>query len=180
MSLITTAGIWNNNEEEMPKKTTRRSLIESSDKEMMGPMNYPNNNNNNINTIIHKMNEVKIKNEGDNLMKFTPIEPPKIQVKDETKEKVAQKYDPTNLGDLYTNYKDSQKLIIDKEAFTTKPTELSKDKLMEKINYAIHLLEQQHNQKTDHIFEEFILYGFVGVFVIFVIDSFHKSTKYIR
>jgi hypothetical protein len=51
---------------------------------------------------------------------------------------------------------------------------------MEKINYAIHLLEQQQTQKTEHIIEEFILYGLVGVFIIFVVDSFNRSAKYTR
>ena len=54
-------------------------------------------------------------------------------------------------------------------------------KLMEKINYMIHLLENQENEKTDHITEEFILYTFLGVFVIFVLDSFSKGRgKYTR
>ena len=39
------------------------------------------------------------------------------------------------------------------------------DKLMEKINYMIHLLEQQQHEKTEHITEEFLLYTFLGVFV---------------
>lgn len=54
------------------------------------------------------------------------------------------------------------------------------DKLMEKINYMIHLLEEQHNERTSHITEEFLLYTFLGVFVIFVVDSFAKVGKYTR
>lgn len=53
-------------------------------------------------------------------------------------------------------------------------------KLMEKINYMIHLLEQQHNEKTSNITEEFILYTFLGVFIIFIVDSFARAGKYIR
>jgi len=54
-------------------------------------------------------------------------------------------------------------------------------KLMEKINYMIHLLENQENEKTDNITEEFVLYTFLGVFIIFVLDSFSKGRgKYIR
>ena len=41
------------------------------------------------------------------------------------------------------------------------------NKLLEKINYMIHLLEQQQNEKTDNITEEFILYSFLGIFIIF-------------
>jgi hypothetical protein len=53
-------------------------------------------------------------------------------------------------------------------------------KLMERINYMIHLLEEQQNEKTNNITEEFILYTFLGVFVIFVVDSFARAGKYIR
>jgi len=54
------------------------------------------------------------------------------------------------------------------------------NKLLEKINYMIHMLEQQQNEKTSNITEEFILYTFLGVFIIFVVDSFSRTGKYIR
>lgn len=57
---------------------------------------------------------------------------------------------------------------------------LNDNKLLEKINYMIHLLEQQQNEKTANITEEFILYTFLGVFIIFVVDSFTKTGKYVR
>jgi len=54
------------------------------------------------------------------------------------------------------------------------------NRLLEKINYMIHMLEQQQNEKTSNITEEFILYSFLGVFIIFVVDSFARSGKYTR
>jgi hypothetical protein len=54
------------------------------------------------------------------------------------------------------------------------------DKLMEKINYMIHLLEEQQLEKTSNITEEFVLYTFLGVFIIFIVDSFARSGKYTR
>jgi hypothetical protein len=56
----------------------------------------------------------------------------------------------------------------------------SKDLLIEKLNYMIHLLEEQQEEKTGHITEELILYSFLGIFIIFVIDSFTKAGKYVR
>jgi hypothetical protein len=56
----------------------------------------------------------------------------------------------------------------------------SKDELMEKLNYVIHLLEEQSDEKTANVTEELILYCFLGVFVIFVLDSFAKIGKYVR
>ena len=52
--------------------------------------------------------------------------------------------------------------------------------LMEKINYIIDLLEDQQDYKTNSIFEDLILYAFLGIFVIFIVDSFSRSGKYVR
>lgn len=52
--------------------------------------------------------------------------------------------------------------------------------LMEKLNYMIHLLEEQQKEPTQNILEEFVLYGLLGVFMIYLVDSFAKAGKYIR
>ena len=52
--------------------------------------------------------------------------------------------------------------------------------LLEKINYMIYLLEQQKKEKSKHTTEEFVLYSFLGVFVIYLADSFARSGRYIR
>lgn len=54
------------------------------------------------------------------------------------------------------------------------------DRMMEKINYMIRMLEEQQLEKTNHITEEFILYTLLGVFVIYVVDSFSRAGKYMR
>jgi len=53
-------------------------------------------------------------------------------------------------------------------------------RFMEKINHMIHMLEQLEVEKTANITEEFILYTFLGVFIIYIVDSFSRSGKYIR
>lgn len=52
--------------------------------------------------------------------------------------------------------------------------------LVEKLNYMINLLEEQQDQKTGSVTEEVVLYSFLGVFIIFVIDSFARVGKYVR
>ena len=52
--------------------------------------------------------------------------------------------------------------------------------LEKKLNYMIHLLEDQKDEKTDGMTEEIVLYCFLGVFIIFVLDSFAKVGKYVR
>jgi hypothetical protein len=52
--------------------------------------------------------------------------------------------------------------------------------LEKKLNYMIHLLEDQKDERTEGITEEIVLYCFLGVFIIFVLDSFAKVGKYVR
>jgi hypothetical protein len=54
------------------------------------------------------------------------------------------------------------------------------DVLMEKLNYMITLLEQQESDKTNNVTEEVILYSFLGIFIIFIVDSFARVGKYVR
>jgi hypothetical protein len=57
---------------------------------------------------------------------------------------------------------------------------MNKGQILEKLNYMIHLLEEQKDEKTGHVMEEVILYSFLGVFIIFIIDSFARVGKYTR
>jgi hypothetical protein len=52
--------------------------------------------------------------------------------------------------------------------------------LIEKLNYMINLLEEQQDYKTGSVMEEVVLYSFLGVFIIFVVDSFTKVGNYKR
>ena len=57
---------------------------------------------------------------------------------------------------------------------------LNNNDIGEKLNYLIHLLEEQKDERTGHVTEELVLYSFLGVFVIFVVDSFARAGKYVR
>ena len=52
--------------------------------------------------------------------------------------------------------------------------------LLEKLDHIIHLLKENKDEKTDTVTEELILYSFLGIFIIFVIDSFARASKYVR
>jgi hypothetical protein len=56
----------------------------------------------------------------------------------------------------------------------------SDDVLLQKLNYMISLLEDQQDEKTNHVTEEVVLYSFLGVFIIFIADSFVRAGKYVR
>lgn len=56
----------------------------------------------------------------------------------------------------------------------------NKDELMKKLNYLIHLMEENKDEPNKNVTEELVLYMFLGVFTIFVIDSFARAGKYTR
>ena len=64
-------------------------------------------------------------------------------------------------------------------SMTTQSTTHNGD-FMKKLNYMIHLLEDQKDEKVNGITEELVLYLFLGIFIIFLVDSFVKVGKYIR
>jgi len=52
--------------------------------------------------------------------------------------------------------------------------------LLQKMNYMITLLEDQQDERTNNVTEEVILYSFLGIFMIFIADTFVRAGKYIR
>ena len=56
----------------------------------------------------------------------------------------------------------------------------SNDDLLNKLNYMINLLEDQQDERTNNVTEEVVLYSFLGIFIIFVVDSFARVGKYTR
>jgi hypothetical protein len=56
----------------------------------------------------------------------------------------------------------------------------SQDILLQKLNYMITLLEEQQDEKTNNVTEEVVLYSFLGIFIIFIADTFVRVGKYVR
>jgi hypothetical protein len=166
-----------------------------------------NSRNTKVNMLLDKITSANSDN--DNTMgKFNPISPPVIQPKRDISDNVdEQQYMPPiprfkNEGTasniygaqrangygandakaaIYSNY-DKSYTPPTRPYYSAMGINASggDNKLLEKINYMIHLLEQQQHEKTDNITEEFILYSFLGIFIIFVVDSFARAGKYTR
>lgn len=56
----------------------------------------------------------------------------------------------------------------------------SQDVLLQKLNYMITLLEDQQDERTNNVTEEVVLYSFLGIFIIFIADTFVRVGKYVR
>jgi hypothetical protein len=52
--------------------------------------------------------------------------------------------------------------------------------LIAKLNYMINLLEEKQDERTNNVTEEVVLYSFLGIFIIFIVDSFSRVGKYTR
>jgi len=174
--------------------TTDENNIEDTQKSMQER-------NTRVNDLLNKITSMDNESD-DKLGNFQPLPNPNINVKkdmtDNTETKIyspsfpsyssaanLQKNGPyvaseTSSGP-YSNYNLTYNQPI-QLPYYSKMAASSNDNnnLMEKINYMIHLLEEQQLEKTNNITEEFILYTFLGVFIIFVVDSFSRSGKYIR
>lgn len=151
-----------------------------------------------VNDLLNKITAV---DEGSKLGAFTPLPNPNMTVKKEdgstglthplpppysmhpvNLKKVgnfsANDGYVSNLSNYRTSYENAP--VFKREVDTVQVKQVVDNKLMEKINYMIHILEEQQHEKTSNITEEFILYTFLGVFIIFVVDSFSRSGKYTR
>ena len=177
---------------------------------MIDLQSVANNRNDRVNELLNKITSADTEKDNSKLGNFTPLEPPSLNVKrdmgDNTDPKIYIPPMPSYSGpnkpssdimnkstyganatssSIYSNYAKSyeppQKLSAPYYANMGIGAAVPGDnKLLEKINYMIHMLEAQQNEKTSHITEEFILYTFLGVFIIFVVDSFARSGKYTR
>jgi hypothetical protein len=56
----------------------------------------------------------------------------------------------------------------------------NREQLLKKLDYMIYLLEEQRDERTGHVTEEVVLYSFLGIFMIFMVDSFARAGKYVR
>tara|TARA_Y100000816_G_C26087536_1_gene574139 strand:+ start:19 stop:612 length:594 start_codon:yes stop_codon:yes gene_type:complete len=197
MSLLDTASEWN---EKTTKKRvgTMKKILNKFEQTKEGFENViPDNikktqetideRNKRVSSLLDKMtSSEKEDTDGNNLANFEPLSNPEIQTKQDFPpiQQNNLKYNP-NQHKLYSNYNNAynEKLDYIQSAannFSKNQMNVPNDKLMEKINYMIHMLEQQQHEKTENITEEFILYAFLGIFVIYVCDSFSRSGKYIR
>lgn len=129
--------------------------------------------------------------EGNDLSDFNPIARPESQgvnrttrdqyeTSDNNEEDEVEEYDSLDSSyaqQYYSKFLPGTIENMESGNLSTANMPLNEN-LVEKINYMIHLLEESQEQKTEHVVEEMLLYLGLGVFVIYVLDSFVKIGKY--
>ena len=153
-----------------------------------------------LNAIHSNLEEVD--SEEKDLMNFKPIDPPESSGVEKTRTRSSNEFRENSqlqeegFEKLFEedDNEDKEENIYAKQYYEQyvppphlnfQPTEnklnvTESGDLDKKLNYLIELIEQQKGEKTDYVTEEILLYGLVGVFVIYVIDSFVTIGKYKR
>ena len=201
---VKTSNIMNDSGGEPGEYTTPTNAPTSNDSPMSldEVQSYQSEKNTKVHELLNKMSTIDAENDGAHLANFSPLSPPIVNSNSQYTQKQSNPYedsenvannakstyvyssDDRGLGNL-TNYQNTyeNKLLFQKNkpyyANMGIPNGID-NKLMERINYMVHLLEEQQHEKTANVTEEFLLYTFLGVFVIYVVDTFSRNGKYVR
>ena len=155
-------------------------------------------NHNRMTRVQQLINNMNTENDGQNLANFKPVDysseyPVVKPLYSISNSSSSNSPDNAVVSNPYSSYRDvylgdskmgevsyfkNNKIISDGEKPSSSSS--SSDKIIEKLNRMLHILEEQQFEPTKHITEEFILYTFLGVFVIYIVDSFTRAGKYIR
>lgn len=125
--------------------------------------------------------------ENDMLENFEPIQRPELtnetnrnisnNAKNVSEEEINNEKDFSENPYLISEHIDLQ---INKDKEIAIPKEKSISDVERKLNYLIKIMEKEKSGNVQYLTEEIILYGFFGVFIIYVIDSFTRVGKYVR
>ena len=94
--------------------------------------------------------------------------------------KMLPGYNPNNLNNQNANPSNRLYHRMNNDQSAMNNIVPTQDVLLQKINYMISLLEDQQDERTNNVTEEVVLYSFLGIFIIFIVDSFAKVGKYVR
>lgn len=188
MSLLTSASTWDTSD--LPNDVSRAKRKKTTFQETVDKQEESKKR---INDLLNNMKNVSPDNDGSSLGAFQseiPTKPSSLTIPPPQRREIQSSFLPTEKEGfaLANSYADSYSGNVLSEAM--KPymmkgenndlNSYTNDKLVEKLNYLIHLMEEQKHEPTQHVTEEFLLYTFLGVFIIYIVDAFSRAGKYIR
>ena len=93
--------------------------------------------------------------------------------------------DATYENELYKQYIHNYNNSFAKDVYSSNPSNPASypntnNDLLKRLDKILYLLEEEKNDQSHLITEELILYVFLGVFIIYVLDSFVRAGKYVR
>ena len=189
----------------MPSPISEPEEFTSADySDMMITDETQQNRNTKVNDLLEKMTSINIDNDGGSLANFVPLSYPTMDNKPDRSILPEQysangnrQFNPESSNFVPENITKSVNSFGDLINIYDVPTEIAKqpyytsgmgigknngsdNKMMDRLGYIVHMLEQQQNEKTSNVMEEYVLYILLGTFVIFIVDSFSRGGKYVR
>lgn len=150
--------------------------------------------------LVENMSNMNVSNEGDSLFNYRPssyvndsssatastatLPPVSVPIFQRRTENTTFQMDNSHLFNA-VNYSNAYEIPKDTRPYYAKQmgintTDSFEEKMLDKIQYLTHLVEEMQNERTANITEEYILYTMLGVFVIYVVDVFSKNGRYVR
>tara|TARA_A100001011_G_C14148671_1_gene773028 strand:+ start:495 stop:1046 length:552 start_codon:yes stop_codon:yes gene_type:complete len=181
-SLVTTAAPVNYEEDNIEKKQIskknhtykNKDTSKKIDKEMLEQLYKSDNSDSDL----------------DNMGDFVPVQKPlqNINIPEPTHTPPMQYNDNPIDETSYNNLQNTQGMDMYKQYIDNYNNHISprpqmsnaNSELLKKLDNILYLLEEQKEEQSHLITEELILYVFLGVFVIYVLDSFVRVGKYVR
>ena len=109
----------------------------------------------------------------DNLENFKPVQEENIKSNNNPLNSLNLNNSQQYVSDYYKNYLKNVQANHNLES-------ISNNELLKKLDNILYLLEEQNEEKNSYVTEELILYVFLGIFIIYVLDSFVRVGKYTR
>ena len=134
-------------------------------------------------SVYDMLNKITSSDASEDLADFKPVAPPKpLSIEEGFDSDIPPAIPADNGFEHLSSYAKSYEAggILGKPYYANKTSTTYGDPVMQKLNHITHILEDIQMEKTSNITEELILYTFLGVFVIFVVDSFARVGKYHR
>lgn len=177
-SLVTTAAPINYNENNYQKKSVPKNHTYKN-KENSKKINK---------TMLEELYKPESDDDLDNMGDFQPVQKPlhNTEIKEDEPVNTSDfsKLQNSYMNDYYqhyiSNFNNSSEANNSNLNINTTATRDINNELLKKLDNILFLLEEQRESEKHLITEELILYVFLGVFIIYVLDCFVKAGKYVR
>ena len=164
----------NNKINEIKKNKINSNMLKKLSNNSSSSSNSPSILEDNINNIHNNHNNLKEENEN-TLADFYSKE------LEEDIKKNQYNSDLYHNQNMNTDYLISNNLDLNKVKPINNNSSINKDtELLKKLDYIINMFDEQKEIKTNQKNEEIVMYCFLGIFVIYVLDSFVYIGKYSR
>ena len=155
------------------KNKLSRDMLQNS-------LNIPSSKHGNFNNMQEVERKNPLQNEFSNKYSETMVSDIHKNLKDENETELSNFYKTEINNMVLPEIKTNQYMLMDDNNVEKYKRQGTNDELLSKLDRMIEMFEEQREIKTGQKNEEIVLYCFLGVFTIYILDSFVSIGKYTR